>query len=290
MPTRLALAACLLLAAAPPAGAQSLTFSESDSQDGIINKAECEAGTTRLTLSWTIASAAATAYDLWVSDQSGCPPASTTSTAHSVNLASSVGASGTYPATGASYTVRTLLNQIQVVNCNPLATAAYVCMFPTGTTTGAVATLNIPLDFATPPAPTVNSVTAGDAALEVSWVDGAGSSEEGTTGSAASYRVYFGVQGSDLTTFARVVGSRGHRITGLQNSVAYDVQVSALTQGGNEGARSAVATGTPSFVYDFFRLYRQDGGVEEGGCATGSGGLLALLGLVPLALRRRRRS
>ncbi len=235
-------------------------------------------------------SATASGFDLWVSDQSGCPPASTTSTAHSVNISSAVASSGTYPGTGSTYTVSQLMNQVQVVNCNPAASYAYVCLFTTGTTTSPAATLNIPLDYAAPPAPVIRSVTPGDSALEVSWDDGTGSAEAGASGAAASYRVYWGGQGEALTRSERVTQSRSFRIGGLVNSVAYDVQVSALTSGGNEGPRSALASGTPTFVYDFWRLYKQDGGEEQGGCGAGPGGLLALLGLLPLALRPRRRS
>jgi hypothetical protein len=46
--------------------------------------------------------------------------------------------------------------------------------------------------------------------------------------------------------------------------------------------------GVPVAVNDFWRLYKADNGREEGGCAAGAAGMLALLA-VPLAVRALRR-
>jgi hypothetical protein len=78
------------------------------------------------------------------------------------------------------------------------------------------------------------------------------------------------------------------RLDGLVIGTQYDVVVIAISEGGNESDKSPVATGTPVVVNDFWRLYRNAGGGEEGGCSTTGGVSLALLAFAPFALRRRR--
>ena len=289
MKRRLALLA--LVAAPVLARAQSLSFVESNDQDQVISIKECN-GTVvdNITLNWTISSTSAATYDLWISDQADCPPASTTSTAHVTELASGVSASGSFPTSG-TLPIQTMLNDVSIANCDPAATNLYVCMFSAGTTTSPVATLNVPLDFATPPAPVQNPLTPGDSALNVSWQAGNGT-VDGGTGAVNSWKIYYGLSGTSPLPSSFTVtnaSATSARITGLTNGVAYDVQVSALTVSANESPLSNVETGTPEPVDDFWRLYKSDGGSEQGGCAAGAGGLMALLALLPVALRLRRR-
>jgi len=289
MTRRLALFA--LIAAPALARGQSLSFVESNDQDQVISLKECNGSVVdNITINWTVATATATAFDLWISDQGNCPQPSTTSTAHVAELATNQSLSGTYPSSG-TFPVQTMLNDVSIANCNPAATNVYVCLFPAGTTTTPVATLSIPLDFATPPAPQLNSVTPGDSALIASWQQGSGS-VDGGTGAINSWKVYYGLSGtSPLPNVFTVTNAAttSARIDGLTNGVSYDVQVTAVTVGGNESPPSNLLSGTPQQVNDFWRLYKLDGGQEQGGCAAGAGGLLALLVIVPVALRARRR-
>lgn len=283
----------LLLIAALPALArsQSLTFAESNDQDQVIGLKECQGSVVdNITFNWTIASVSAATFDLWVSDQADCPPASTTSTAHSASLASGVAASASFPSSG-TFSIQTLLNDVNIVNCDPASTVVYVCVFASGTTTSPVATLNVPLDFATPPAPQLNSVSPGDSALNVSWQSGVGTTDGGT-GSVNSWKVYYGLHGTSPLTSSLTVtnaSTNSARVGGLTNGVEYDVQVTAVTVSGNESPFSNTLSGTPVVVNDFWRLYKSEGGQEQGGCAAGAGSLLALLVLFPIALRMRRR-
>jgi uncharacterized protein (TIGR03382 family) len=73
------------------------------------------------------------------------------------------------------------------------------------------------------------------------------------------------------------------------NNVEYQVRVYAFSSADNRSAASEAGVGTPMLVRDFFAIYREDfGGREEGGCASGAAGLLALLGVGSALLFRRR--
>ena len=63
--------------------------------------------------------------------------------------------------------------------------------------------------------------------------------------------------------------------------------VSALSAAGNPSAESNALLGTPIPADDFWDRYSAAGGQEEGGCATGAAGPLALLGLAAAFARRR---
>jgi hypothetical protein len=135
----------------------------------------------------------------------------------------------------------------------------------------------------------VNRVDAGDGALEVNWSVGAGTAGANQTGTPTSFNVYFATSDAAVTTAQQHIsvtgaGTNHARITGLQNGTQYSVQVTALTIGSNESPRSEIAHGVPQVVNDFWRVYQSDGGKEQGGCAAGGAGVLALLA-VPLALR-----
>src|SRR6266568_1493140 len=248
------LAVLAFLSAAPAlASAQTITIAESNDQDQTINIAECN-NTAQDTISfqWTVATTTVTtSFDLFVSNTSGCPTASSTS-----NIFFCVFAPGTQ-----------------------------------GTATAALATGSLKVDLLGPPAPTITSITPGDGALNVTWLNGAGSADAGTTGAATNYNIFAVPLDSSASEklFLKVTGGKMNgRIEGLINDKEYSVTVTALTVGGNESPRSDPATGTPVIILDFWRLYQQANGREQGGCATGAAGLTALLALAPLLWRRRR--
>jgi uncharacterized protein (TIGR03382 family) len=74
-------------------------------------------------------------------------------------------------------------------------------------------------------------------------------------------------------------------IGGLANFTTYSVTVRAISVGGNLSDPSFAVSGTPAPSAGFLEVY---GGVEKGGCSTGTAGALALLGTaLVLAVRRR---
>jgi len=291
MAKRLALLALLL---APSfVLAQTITVTESNDQDHTININECNGGVAdQLSFSWTTTTGGL--FDLYASDTAACPqPTSTTNTtAHTITIQSSL---STTSLTNV-ITVSSLLSQL-AITCPGTKTQVSFCLFAAGTNTGgttatAAATGAITLDLQAPPAPVANEPTPGDGALNVSWSQGSGS-VDGGSGAATGYSVYCDVAGTTpinrKCATVSGAGTTNTRIENLINGTAYDVQVTATTVGQNESGRSNTVTGTPEVINDFWRLYRQDGGREQGGCAAGAGGLVALLALAPLAWRWRRR-
>ncbi len=145
-----------------------------------------------------------------------------------------------------------------------------------GTATGSAT-----LEVEPPPVPVLVSVATGDSALFVSWADGTTN-----TIAAVSYNVTAVGGGATVTKNST---SKSYRLGGLTNGVTYSVTVTSLSAGGNESvASSPPVLGTPQPVDGFWEQYKNAGGVEQGGCAGGPAGLVALLG-VALALRGLRR-
>lgn len=291
MTRRLILLACLACAPAL-ASAQTITVSESNDRDGIINSGECtNSPVDQLSFQWSVTSGA-TAFDLYVSDQASCPANGSTvngvaTNAHTGAVATNI----TQSSWNGGDTAATILSKAQIP-CSSSSSALFVCVFQAGTQTSPLATASVQLDLVAPAAPANVSVSPGDSSLNVSWQLGSGSADAGASGSANSFRVYYvpadGSSGERYSTFTGGATTSG-RVTGLTNGVTYNVTVTALTIGSNESARSSPPVpGTPVVINDFWRLYKNEGGQEQGGCATGAAGLAALAALAPLAWRRRR--
>jgi len=270
-----------------------VTVAENADQDKVINVAECLNQTQdNLQVSWTFNAGAAGPFTVLASDQSACPQSSTTGgtiTATTVTM----GPSGTNNFAD-TQTVATRIASVFGANCPSTATTLFVCVIDTAT--NSIITGSILLDLAAPPAPVANTPTPGDGALNVSWSQGSGS-VDGGTGAANGFRVYCDERANvpddaALTRKCADVSGQGTtdtRIEGLRNGTEYAVEVTAVTQGGNESPHSTPRVfGTPVEIDDFWRLYRETGR-EQGGCAAGAGGLVALLALAPLAWRWRRR-
>jgi Synergist-CTERM protein sorting domain-containing protein len=287
---RLAVLACL--AALPALGsAQNITITESNDTDGYVNTAECNnSPVDQLAFAWAV-TVPATSYDLYVSDQAGCPANGSTvngvaTNAHTANVA--VGILQTSYNNG--NTAAALLNSAQI-QCLSTSTALFVCVFANGTTANAIATGSVKLDLTSAPAPVLTSVSPGDGSLQVTWRLGTGTGDGGTAGSADRFTINYAPSATPTSIKQLTItgGGLSGRITGLTNGVEYTVTVTALTIGGNASEPSTALTGTPHVVNDFWRQYQLEGGRETGGCATGAAGLTALLALTPLLLRRKRR-
>jgi MYXO-CTERM domain-containing protein len=205
---------------------------------------------------------------------------------------------GTYPTSGTT-TAQALAVAAGInVNgaCGPVSqTAIYLCLEISGGTTNTIDTNGtIGVDFSVPAAPSP-SLVAGDSHISVNWT-AVGSALLSTTqptsvsGTTRGYNVYVGQGG--VFGNPQIVNGGGTAtfdVQNLTNGTLYDIRMTTLSGGGNESAFSPTVQGTPELVFDFWRTYQFDGGKETGGCATGEVGLMALLGLVPLALRRNRR-
>jgi uncharacterized protein (TIGR03382 family) len=83
------------------------------------------------------------------------------------------------------------------------------------------------------------------------------------------------------------------RLGGLVNGVVYQVRVFAFSTADNRSDfdPANAVTGIPQPVDDFFETYRAAGGVEEGGCASGAAGPVAIGAvalLLAMVVRRRK--
>ena len=305
MALRIAVLAALIVAPALAAaqtnpGVGAITFVEStDANENppFINIAEAS-GTSADTLTyyWNIANFAnGGSYDIWIADQisssTACPAAtSSTLTVHSAPVTTGLGATTANQNFVDTATIQSRLSQISVDVTTGTTTQVFLCV-NYNPPSGAAQVVNaasgkIQLDLGVPPTPASVAVSPGDTVLHVSWKQGSGG-----TGTTDGYRVFWGPHNGTLASSHDVSGSgtNGYDISGLSNGTDYDVQVAALTKGKNESTRSDIITQSPVVVNDFWRLYKADGGREQGGCATGAGSLVALLALAPLAWPRRRR-
>lgn len=147
---------------------------------------------------------------------------------------------------------------------------------------------SVKLSLTVPAAPTGVSLTPGDSALNVRWSAGTGGAVDAT-----DYSVVATTTDASDPAGTHAFGKTNdttYRASGLVNGVTYSVVVYAYSKAGNQSAASAAVTGTPLPVSDFWDVYRQRGGTEEGGCASGPAGALALLGTAALlALARRKK-
>lgn len=169
----------------------------------------------------------------------------------------------------------------------------YVCVHfsPNGTPT-ASAVGQLTLDLRAPAKPVIRSVEPGEEALRVSWTEGTGGAVDATY-----YRIQARATDPALdpdTHSARIIDDSGDdesgRIGGLKNGVAYEVTVTAFSEADSASEPSDPMIGTPVPVLDFGEFYDASGGREEGGCASGPAGALAIVGAaLALALHRRRK-
>jgi uncharacterized protein (TIGR03382 family) len=268
----------------------------------LANQADC--ANASLTSTWAISAnvtPVVTAGDKWrlaaVSQTTGC----------STNGGSTGAPSGILDvvATGVTQSVTGVLvaniaSAAGVTSCaGPADLTVNLCVYylPGGSTANwqlASSDIKFKFQLAIPPPPVVSSSTPGDGQLTVNVAAGTT-----TTAYAAVDGITYTITCTPSTTGSTGTGGPSNvgAITcgGLTNSVPYTVTATAFSQAGNAGPASTPPFGpsastTPLPFLNFWEIYKQDGGVETGGCSTGGAGALApalaLLGL--LAFRRRR--
>jgi hypothetical protein len=175
-------------------------------------------------------------------------------------------------------------------SCADNGTTVWICVEATaGGTKVGFAEMAVTISTTQPPPPTITSITAGDQALNVSW--DAGSVTSTFSGDTYAYRLTAtAIQGTDTgspRTSSRYTATSA-RFAGLVNDVVYSVTAEALSKADNASDPSNAVTGMPQHVLDFWDVYKNAGGRDDGGCAGGPAGPLALaLVAVMLALGRR---
>ncbi len=306
--------AFLLVALALPALASAQSAGQITFQDDTggtvrwINAFQCDAANAaEITLAWTIQLNSSTpqfpgtgqyqVYASNVSSSGDCtgnpvgPPVTITSAAD-VTMTGQVHSASEF-VTDASLSCTSLT----------IGTSIYVCVQGTSGTSFGTARGVLTLATTPPGAPTLDSVTSGDEALNVRWTAPASST---TVPAAFDYRVVAqsctpvdadGTCAAGSTPDSRdpaehsagEIQATEHRLTGLVNEVTYAVTVYARSEPGNEGTGSSTKDGTPHHVADFWEYYKALGGKEEGGCASGPAGAFALIGAAALLAARRRR-
>jgi hypothetical protein len=144
------------------------------------------------------------------------------------------------------------------------------------------------LSTQSPQPPRLDSVRPGNERLEAHWTGA-------DTGAAAEwYRIVAtgtaGVTPTDPVPPTRtddVQAATSGWVDDLVNGATYDVTVLALSAAGNPSQPSNAMSGSPIPADDFWDRYTGAGGQEEGGCAAGAAGPLALAGLAVAFARRR---
>jgi hypothetical protein len=284
------------LAQTTTATAGQVIITENNDTDGVINNGDCKDPSAHgLNFNWLLASgltlSSGSTVTLTVSTtataaSTACP---TGTNIWSVSAPVNTDGTGQYPSSTDFANLTSILTPLGFASCSQTSLTLYACVSATvtaGTTTTYTATGSIVFDQTLPPAPTITSVVPGDGALEVTFTGGATT----TTAPATAFSYHATATphaGGTPTTTTEFTGT-SIRIEGLTNGTPYDVTVSATSQYGNVGAPSASSPGTPQVVLNFWRLYGNAGGREEGGCASGPAGVFALLVPIFFALRRRR--
>lgn len=304
-------ALCLLALLAPlAAGAQDVTFVD----DGPFTVAECQ-GDPAMPVTWTVTTTTAielgSEYRIVVlrgteTCASLTNPVDTPADSQVIakDLAAHIGNNGKTPsATFPGYAGTTgdlrlsdLLDagnqtcdgtaNLTVTVCVQLnkADGAYV--------TSAVGTISIEREK--PDQPQTVTVSPGDGALVVGWAAGSGSN---TATSRYRAEAYACASATDTTCGSTIAASaetgnetsRSLRLAGLTVGTRYRVVVYALSVNGTLSVASDAKFGVPINAFDYWELYTDMNGQEQGGCAGGPAGLLSLLALAGLlgALRRR---
>jgi hypothetical protein len=297
-----ALPAALAVAQVPPAAiGQVLEINNFEVETGnnYINAAHC-AGTDQLDLEWQITSFSGTGtYQIVASNtQPGtagatgnfCPdnapnatPAVHTGQVQDFEAKTPVQRGSV---SGAQAVSVALDPETATSNCGPSGERkiVYICahFLDAGSNKVGAASGKFIVQVKAPAVPTNVSAASGNGRLQVSWDPGAGGDVVADSYVASASTVAGGPAIASASTDTESVA-----IGGLANFTQYFVRVRALSVGGNPSGDSAEAAGTPMPSAGFLDIYD---GVEDGGCASGPGGALALLGTaLAFALRRRTR-
>lgn len=137
------------------------------------------------------------------------------------------------------------------------------------------------LSTVAPSAPVLDRVDPGNERLLARWTPA-------STGATATwFQIEATESGASTPAAIDLAQGREGFVDPLTNGVEYEVTVRALSVAGNASEASNAVLETPVPSDDFWDRYQAAGGQEQGGCATGAAGPLALLGLA-VALSRRR--
>jgi MYXO-CTERM domain-containing protein len=170
----------------------------------------------------------------------------------------------------------------------------YVCVHWANGASNGLATGTFKTQLKRPGAPNGVSAGPGDGALNVGWT--------APTTSAAEVDHYIvtwtprapapgGPSDSRTSGSSGEIGGtiRSHRFDDLVNGVTYDLEVCSFSIANNRSETCGTGSGTPAESDDFWELYEREQGAEQGGCASGPAGALALLGVAGLLAIRRRK-
>lgn len=279
-------------------------------EDQYFNEAECK-GTGTLELSWLL-SAPASAGVIRIYATNTEPTKPTDSTVLQCETQDKPGTSPIYAGlidppgeivASSSYTQRTLDVNIGLlaeaglpgspIDCTSDGATVHVCVqfypYQTGTTPAsspsASATGKFILSTKKPATPTGLSLKVGDTRLYAKW-------SAGSSGAAvADYKVVATPVDTSLPTRSKVSTTTSATVDGLENDKEYAVVVFARSISGTLSTGSDPQNSIPRHVKDFWEVYEEQGGQEQGGCG-GPAGPLALLSLAGFAalLRAGRRS
>lgn len=253
-----------------------------------VGRADCS--TERVQLTWAGTTTPVTG-DTWrlavYADTDTCPTSAPVSTASNVVVADQVAVAGTAVAsvTLDAGVIPTKGSVACVTSGSAADVTKKICVWLVQSSGSPLAAEGaFTFQFARPPPPVLNTVGPANSALLVSFTRGTDTGLDDAV--PAQYRIDVSLAGTPVTS-ATTQNTSGVRVGGLANGTTYDVQVVALSSGGNESDPSNTLSGTPLPFESFWELYQSAGGREQGGCGGGAGAL-SLLALLPLALRRRR--
>jgi hypothetical protein len=270
-----------------------------------FNAGDC---TTSLTLTWTYAGTTAlftTPLSLWATTATSCPsaPSSTdvTYTPFPQALVVTTQRSGTFTVPISTLPIFTTSDgdggvthfcgeqgvQLTQKICGAITPQAFT--YTTTATPTQASELNLSYDTQPPDAPSISDVGSLDSSAVVNFTF--------TSADTATVYAQYSVAGLDAGDVwadgpsVTVANSTKLTITGLTNTVLYDIQLFAVDGAGNVSTASAVAQVEPLHTVGFFETLRNDGGTETGGGCAISGSMLvplAALGLLRALARRSR--
>ncbi len=274
--------------------------------DKYINAAECRSGT--ITLRWAISydtgksAADLVSFQLYASDHTttsavttgACPTTNDDKGVIGLHAGSVgdriTGTNLTDPSPALVFDTDVIATVSGLGSCNMADTDVMLCV-QARDSVGTIGTARTTLTVSTaaPSAPTNASATPGDQALNVSWSPSQG--DPAAEYYIAEARTATGSQTSGAVSAGS--GTMSTRIEGLTNGVVYDVFVTAYSTADNPSVPPDFAgTASPEPVNDFWKTYKNAGGREQGGCASGAGAAGALgllLAAASLVVLRRRK-
>lgn len=261
------------------------------------NIADCDGSSDATTTwSWSATNSTATNFQLVASVTASCASIASSSTSASSYLLLAFTGSGATTSPPSSILASSLAS-IAGVSCDGAAdTPVNICLLSNvgGTLTVLYSDI-FTFQLAIPPQPTITSVNPGDSQLTVNVQTGTSTNEYQAI-TAVTYTVTCSPSTSTGAGSSSSTGPAGPiTVGGLTNGVAYTAVAQPFSQLGNQGPLSATFPAgvdtTPEPFEDFWNIYKNAGGVEQGGCGAGGAGALGAVGVLAtfLWLRRRRR-